>query len=71
MHLGLLVLRNAPFDAIIGRTNFESMLAILEYGHQQVFLTARKKEVLLPLFSELSVVDVPRTYSEDFTFAEE
>lgn len=69
--LGFFVVRNAPFDAIIGSPTLEYIEEYLYNGHQQVAFTLGRKEVLLLYPSELPVVGGRRNDREDFTSTKE
>lgn len=69
--LSLFVLRNAPFETIIGSSAFESMLKNLDYGRQKVTLVVGRKKAFTPLLGEPIMINGVQTDSEDFTSLEE
>eukprot|EP00737_Agarophyton_chilense_P002013 gb/GEZJ01002278.1/.p1 GENE.gb/GEZJ01002278.1/~~gb/GEZJ01002278.1/.p1 ORF type:complete len:592 (+),score=68.54 gb/GEZJ01002278.1/:824-2599(+) len=69
--LDLLVVKNTPFDVIIGCPTLEALQAQLVFSRQQVSLTIGAEEVLLQLYNEPPVVDGARTDSEYFVFLDD
>lgn len=65
--LDILLVCNAPFDAIFRSYTVEPLQANLDYRRQQVTLEVGVIEVLLPLFRESPVNGVDLTDSGEFT----